>query len=270
MKKSKGHFKHHARIVKVGGWAFILATIFYPILTLNSDLPPVLKGDMQDVVKNFFSSGGEGRIFLTFIAFVPMMLLLPAGLGVMEFLKRDQRILMELSFIFMALSSLSLSLGIFRWVAVNWHIGIYWEHSSGVDAYWAEVLYNYMNNYLGTFVGQFLAEIFLYTSILIISTVLMWSKRFPLWLGGFGTCVSLLGYIGTFRQLYPEASSFYDVVYWLRLVPLWMLALGVAMLRYDRESYNVKLSEYEKTKEMKARANKLENSGKVMKTSKKK
>jgi len=56
--------------------------------------------------------------------------------------------------------------------------------------------------------------------------------RFPEWLGWCGVMFALLFVVGAFRNVTPSVQLVADVNN--ALLPLWMIVLGVALIRYSR------------------------------------
>jgi hypothetical protein len=91
-----------------------------------------------------------------------------------------------------------------------------------------------LNLYLGNYIGEFLGEACLAVFFLLSGLSLIEEARFPKWLGWAGIFFAVLFLVGAFRNALPAVQVVADANN--VLLPLWMIVLGVSLIRQSRKA----------------------------------
>jgi hypothetical protein len=89
-----------------------------------------------------------------------------------------------------------------------------------------------LNIYLGNYIGEFLGEICLATFFFLTGTSCLREANFPRWVGWGGVLFSVLLAVGAFRNVAGSVQFVADANN--SLLPVWMIALGCALIWYTR------------------------------------
>lgn len=136
-----------------------------------------------------------------------------------------------MALILAVLSAVSMMLGLLRWPSLHWHLALGYADASPAAREAIAAAFAASNSYLGNYIGEFLGELFLNAFFLCASVALTRaaapSRR---WLLVVGSLASLLGALAMLRNatsLVEPIAAINNVV-----LPIWMLFLGVALLRH--------------------------------------
>ena len=228
-----GKSRNHAKIISVGGWSLIIMGLFYPILSLNFEYPEFLQGSVDAVLQQLISGGESDRYLWTMLTVVPMFLIFSA-FGLCEVLKKKSFILAEASLFFCITACFSLMVGLFKWTGVFWGLGEMYNGASAEEQLLIEVAYNHIDFYLGTFIGRYLGEFSLYMFILCTSLAIFRCKRLQNWMAWLGLVAVLFGAMGFLKDISPTSRAFYEVGQVLMFTPLWMILIGIALVRFKQ------------------------------------
>jgi hypothetical protein len=94
-----------------------------------------------------------------------------------------------------------------------------------------DAVFRGLNVYLGNYIGEFLGEAALAVFFLLLGFSMLDEARFPKWLGWVGVGFSLLFLVGAFRNVASAVQTVADINN--ILLPLWMIVVGAALLRYS-------------------------------------
>ncbi len=218
-----------------GGLAFIVgASAFvgvFSYLAVNFNYPDVLEGAAQDVLPALRDGGEAMRAVWALYAVLPL-LLIPGAVGAWAATPASRNG-MTLALVLATLASMSMCLGLMRWPSVHWAIaGTYAQAQPAVQAS-LDVVFDGLNLYLGNYIGEFLGETLLSVFFLLTAVSMRAETRYPAWLFYGGSAFALLFLIGAFRNVTGSLQPVADLNN--VLLPLWMIALGVGMIRHTRE-----------------------------------
>jgi hypothetical protein len=225
----------HIAIVRAGGLAFITGALafvgVFSYLAANFNYPDVLEGAAAEVLPALRDGGDTMRAVWALYAMLPL-LLIPGAVGAWAAVPASRR-RMTLALVLAAIASLSMCLGLMRWPSVHWALaGAYAQAQPAVQAS-LNVLFDGLNLYLGNYIGEFLGETLLAGFFLLTAVSMRTEARYPAWLFYGGAAFALLFFIGAFRNVTGSVQAVADLNN--ILLPLWMIALGVGMIRHARE-----------------------------------
>lgn len=217
--------------IHAGGWALVLgAAAFLAVfsyLAASFDYPAILDGPADTVLPRLLATGAAGRAVWAVYAFLPL-LWLPAGVGAYRALRDTHPGGMLLALQCAGLGALSMMLGLMRWPSLQWRLA---ELHATADATQRPLLaatFDGYNTYLGNYLGEFLGE--LSVNAFFLLTALAWlAAGRSRWLGWLGVVTALAGFTGMFRNVTGLVAPVADINNYL--LPLWMIVLGVALIR---------------------------------------
>jgi drug/metabolite transporter (DMT)-like permease len=90
-----------------------------------------------------------------------------------------------------------------------------------------------LNLYLGNYLGEFLGEFSFSAFFILSSWVLLRSHTTSRWLALAGLLTGVLGWVGMFRNLTSAVAPIAAINNYL--LPLWMIAFGIVLLRYREQ-----------------------------------
>lgn len=223
------------KMAVVGGASFIVGALafvcVFSYLAANFSYPDVLDGSAAEVLPRLLDGGAAMRGVWAVYAFLPL-LLVPGAVGAYVALS-SSRARMLLALIFASIGTLAMCLGLMRWPSVHWALAEAYAQA-GPDAKTSlDAVFRGLNLYLGNYIGEFLGETMLAGFFLLSGLSLLKEPRFPKWLGWAGIVFSILFLIGAFRNVTSAVQSIADIDN--LLLPLWMIVLGVALIRYSRD-----------------------------------
>lgn len=224
----------HRKMIVSGGLCFIVGALafvaVFSYLAAKFNYPDVLDGSAADVLPRLRHGGPTMRAVWAVYAFLPLFLV-PGALGAF-FACPASRPRMTLALIAASLGTLAMCLGLMRWPTIHWALaGAYVMPGAELAA--LATVFDGLNLYLGNYLGEFLGETMLGAFFLLSGLSLLAEARFPKWLGWTGAAFAVLFFAGAFRNVTGAVQSIADLNN--TLLPLWMIVLGVALIRYSRQ-----------------------------------
>jgi hypothetical protein len=222
--------------IRLGGLALIGGALafmgVFAYLSARFNYPAVLDGDAAIVLPALLATGREGRAVWALYGFLPLIWL-PAGVGAYHALRRSHPGAMLLALHCAASSALSMMLGLLRWPSFHWRLAENWAGATVSERGVLSAVFDGLNLYLGNYLGEFLGEASFSAFFVLTAWALLRSRQAAPWLACIGLTTGVLGWIGMLRNL----TSFVAPVAALNnyLLPLWMIALGVILLRTRAE-----------------------------------
>jgi hypothetical protein len=222
-------------IIRVGGAALITAAVgfmaVFSWLAARFNYPDVLDGRAADVLPALLAIGGAGRAVWAIYALLPL-LWIPAAAGAFHALRASGEGSMRVASTFATVSAIALMLGLMRWPSFQWELARVWVADPGSHVA-LNAVFDAANSYLGNYIGEFLGELS-YNLFFLLSGVVMTRKTsgVPKVAGWFGILTAVFGLIGMFRNVTSAVAPFAEVNNYL--LPAWMIAFGVVLLRYSR------------------------------------
>ena len=121
--------------------------------------------------------------------------------------------------------------GLLRWPSLHWQLAIAYADASPAAREAINAVFAASNSYLGNFIGEFLGELFL-NSFFLCAAIVLTRAAAPArrWLLLAGASASLLGGLAMLRNVIAwvePIAALNNVV-----LPIWMLVLGVALVRH--------------------------------------
>jgi Domain of unknown function (DUF4386) len=219
--------------VRLGGIALILGAVafmaVFAFLAARFDYPAVLDGPASLVLPALLATGASGRAAWALYGFLPLIWL-PAGVGAYFALRAYHPGAMLLALQFALLSAISMMLGLLRWPSIHWRLA---ELHVSADPAQRRVLaatFDGLNVYLGNYLGEFLGELSFSAFFFLSSWALLRSGKTSRWLALAGLLTGVLGWVGMFRNLTTAVAPIAAINNYL--LPLWMIAFGIILLRY--------------------------------------
>ncbi len=223
-------------VVLAGGACLIAGAVafvgVFSYLAANFDYPKILDGAAADVLPRLRGGGSRMRAVWALYALLPLLLIVGA-VGV-AFAATASRGAATLAAVFASIGALAMCLGLMRWPSFHWALAEAYE-SAGADARHAiGATFNGLNLYLGNYIGEFMGEVCLALFFLLAGFALRAEPGFPAWVGLGGIIFAVLFLAGAFRNVAPQVQWIADINNYL--LPIWMIALGVAVIVYPRTS----------------------------------
>ena len=220
-------------MVRVGGWSLILGALafvtVFSYLAAQFDYPEILDGPAVVVLPRLLESGAAGRIAWTLYAFLPLIWI-PAGVGAYRALRRESPGAMLLALQCSLVAALSMMAGLMRWPTVHWHLATMYAGADASQRAMADTLFDGLNVYLGNYIGEFLGECSFSVFFLLSSWAMLRSRAVPDYVAAAGLIVGTLGLVGMFRNVSGAVAAVAVVNNYL--LPLWMIAFGVVLVRW--------------------------------------
>ena len=221
--------------VRLGGVALIAGAIafmaVFSYLAARFNYPAVLDGPADVVLPALLATGGAGRAAWALYGFLPLIWL-PAGVGAYYALRRTHPGAMLLALLFASLSAMSMMLGLLRWPTVHWRLAELHAMASPAERRSLAAVFDGLNAFLGNYLGEFLGELSFSAFFVLSAWALLHSRRAPRWLALCGLATGLLGWVGMFRNLTGAVAPVAALNNYL--LPLWMIAFGVVLMREPR------------------------------------
>jgi hypothetical protein len=226
-----------AAIIRVGGFSLILAALaflgVFSYLAARFNYPEVLDGRAADVLPALLGMGETGRAVWGLYSLLPLCWI-PAAIGAFHALRARSEGAMRAGMLFAAVSSIAMALGLMRWPSFQWELARAWVADPSVRPA-LDAVFNATNRYLGNYIGEFLGELcFSAFFLLSASAMLRRDSGFPRWLGWLGIATGAAGLVGMFRNVTGVVGPVAELNNYL--LPVWMIAFGVGLLRYARTS----------------------------------
>ena len=219
--------------VRVGGLALVVGAIafmaVFSFLAARFDYPAILDGPASTVLPQLLATGAAGRAAWTLYAFLPLIWI-PAGVGAYCALRHFYPGAMLLALQCAALAAISMMLGLMRWPSVHWHLAQLQPTATAEQQQVIATLFGGLNTYLGNYIGEFLGELSVYMFFLLSSWTLFRFRATPSWVAVVGLVVACAGFVGMFRNVTAVVAPVAAINNYL--LPLWMIAFGVVLLRH--------------------------------------
>lgn len=239
MAKNQGYTKEpkarfHGRIIRFGGYSFLVLVLFFPILFMNAQLPESLSLSWQNILASLREQSFYTLFFWIFATFLPL-LVLTGAYGAYEALKDRHLLLMKFALIAAYFSAFSFLVGMSQWSGIAWELSSIYQNGGMVDdTKSVDLLMTYIDLYIGQYIGQNIAEVSLFIFIFLSSLASFRHARIPNWQAVIGVVTAVFGLVGAFRHYNETADAFFKVSQSLALTPVWMLTFGLALLFYKR------------------------------------
>ena len=221
--------------ILAGGLALILGALaflgVFGYLAATFDYPKVLDGPADRVLPALLATGASGRFAWSLYALLPLIWL-PAGVGAFEALRGRAEGGMRLAMLFAGLAAISMMLGLLRWPSIHWELARAWTGAGPEERTIIAALFDGLNRYLGNFIGEFLGELSFSVFFLLSAMAMLRTPPFPRWVGWWGVATAVLGLVGMFRNVTAAVAPIANANNYL--LPLWMIAFGVALVKYGR------------------------------------
>jgi len=215
---------------RVGGWSLIVAAVsfmaVFSYLAATFNYPDVLDGKASEVLPRLLALGSSGRAVWVVYAFLPL-LLIPAGIGARAALDDHAPNIMRAAMASSVIAAMSMLLGLARWPSVHWELARAYPTATPEARVTIDAVFAGLNVYLGNFIGEFLGELSLNAFFLLTAVALVRSGR--KWMGYAGFAVGILGVAGAFRNVTAIVGPVAEVNNYL--LPIWLITLGVVLLR---------------------------------------
>jgi len=227
---------NHKSTIRLGGIAFILTGVLYPlvftILAIRFGYPDVLEGQANEVLPKLLAGGWAFRATWAVYGLLPL-LLIPAGTGAFYALRRNMEGGMRIALHFSMLAAFALSIGLLRWSSIHWELAKFQQNAAGPQREMVNALFLGLNSYLGNYIGEFLGEGLMHGFLMLTAVAMLRSAGFPKWMAWIGIAVSGLSLVGVLRNVNGLAESVQDLANTLMLFPLWLILLGIGLVRFS-------------------------------------
>jgi len=219
--------------VRAGGWALVLGALafmgVFAFLAARFDYPAILDGPAATVLPRLLATGAVGRAVWALYAFLPLIWL-PAGVGAYHALRRTHPGAMLLALQFAVVAAVAMMLGLMRWPSIHWRLAEAYAVAGPDERAVLGAVFDGLNVYLGNYLGEFLGELSFNAFFLLSGWALLRSGAAPRWLASIGLLTGVAGMVGLFRNVTPAVAPVAAVNNYL--LPLWMIAFGVVLLRH--------------------------------------
>jgi hypothetical protein len=221
--------------VRAGGLALIGGALaflgVFAFLADRFDYPAILDGPAGSVLPALLATGPTGRAVWALYGFLPLIWV-PAGVGAYRALRDTHPGAMLLALQCAVMSALSMLIGLLRWPTLHWRLAELYGAADPAQQQVFGALFDGLNLYLGRYLGEFLGELSMSAFFLLTAWALLRSGRAPRWVAIAGLATGLLGLVGMLRNLTPAVAPVAAVNNYL--LPVWMIMLGVVLLRLRR------------------------------------
>lgn len=223
--------------VRLGGIALILGALafmgVFAFLAARFNYPAVLDGSAGSVLPALLATGSAGRAAWALYGFLPLIWL-PAGVGAYYALRTTHPGAMLLALQCAVLSAVSMMLGLLRWPSIHWRLAELYVAADPVQQRVIEATFDGLNIYLGNYLGEFVGELSFSAFFVLSAWALLRSRATSQWLAIGGLVTGVMGWIGMFRNVTTAVAPMAAINNYL--LPLWMIALGVVLLRHREPS----------------------------------
>ncbi len=226
---------------KVTGLLFIVGSLLvnipYAMLITNFHYPDILREPAGDVLTQF-QAGGASLIF-TWLAFAWVGLPLLFGTVMLKrVLEPEGHALLETATTLGLISLILAIVGLTRWVFVVPGLARLYTDPASSEATRAAALVTFqaIHQYGGVVIGEHISQLMTVLWMTLISGMMLRSALFRAWQGWLGLVAALIYLLAQSELLataipgFPEvpAAGLVGSMLWL----LWMIVLGVALLRF--------------------------------------
>jgi hypothetical protein len=199
-------------------------------LAARFNYPAVLDGPASEVLPALLATGPAGRAAWALYGFLPLIWI-PAGVGAYLALRRSHPGAMLLALQFALLSTVSMMLGLLRWPSIHWRLAELYVAADPVQQRIIGAIFNGLNTYLGNYLGELLGELSFNAFFVLTAWALLRSGSTNRWVAAAGLLTGTMGWIGMFRNLTAAVAPIAAINNYL--LPLWMIVLGVVLLRHQ-------------------------------------
>lgn len=225
-------------MIRAGGWALIVAAVLFVAvftwLAMAFDYPAVLDGPGAAVLPALMALGTTGRAVWSLYALLPLALI-PAGLAVAAAFGERSPGAARMAAVAAFLAAIAMMLGLLRWPSIHWTLAAHLASAaSAAERASIIAVFDGLNSYLGQFIGEFVGELALNTFFFFAAFAGRPSGAVPRWAWPAGAAVAVVGWLGMWRNVTAMAAPFTAVDNYL--LPLWMMVLGVLLVRAGRVS----------------------------------
>lgn len=224
------------RSARLGGWSMVVAAIAFTAvftwLAVHFDYPDVLDGPASLVLPRLLAMGDDGRAVWALYAMLPL-LLLPAGIGAHALLREHAPGAARGALVTATFAAAVMLMGLMRWPSI--HVGLAHAYTGTTDPVLRESishLFDAFNVYLGNVLGEFVGELMLSAYFACVALGSRGLVGMPRWSTWAGLAAAGMGFVAMWRNLTPLVAGVAELNN--GVLPLWMLTLGVLMLRYRR------------------------------------
>ena len=227
-------------MVRAGGWALILGALgflaVFSYLAARFNYPAVLDGPAGTVLPRLAAMGPTGRAVWAVYAFLPLIWI-PAGTGAYYALRRTHPGAMLLALQCAFLAALSMMAGLMRWPTIHWRLAELYASADAAQRSVVDAVFDGLNTYLGNYIGEFLGELGFSAFFLLSGWAMLRSRAVPGWLALVGLATGAAGVVGMFRNVTATVSPVAAINNYL--LPLWMIAFGILLLRQRPEQRGI-------------------------------
>ena len=223
-------------VMIAGGLSFIVGALafvsVFSYLAATFDYPAVLDGSAAEVLPRLRAGGAMMRATWALYAFLPLFLV-PGAVGTVAACPSSGG-RMIIALVAASIGALAMCLGLMRWPSIHWALAEAYAESGAEARSGLSAVFLGLNLYLGNYVGEFLGELCLGVFFLLAGLSLSTEPWFPSWLGRCSVAFAALFVIGAFRNVSSVVQPVADINH--GLLPLWMVILGVSLIRCSRGS----------------------------------
>jgi hypothetical protein len=220
-------------IVRAGGVTLVVGALafvsVFAYLAARFDYPEVLNGAASDVLPRLLATGREGRLVWAVYGMLPLIWI-PAGVGAFHALRHTGEGAMRTAMLFATLSTMTMMLGLLRWPSLHWELAQAFAIGGSSEQAVISAAFAAFNSYLGNYIGEFLGELSISVFFLLSARAMLDARSgFPRWLAYLGLLTAVAGLVGMFRNVTDAVGPVADINNYL--LPVWMIAFGVGLLR---------------------------------------
>lgn len=218
--------------VKVGGWSLIFGAVAFMAtfgyLAASFGYPEILDGPAEVVLPRLLATGSTGRAVWATYAFLPLIWI-PAGVGAYIAFRESHPGALLLAAQAAVVAAIAMMLGLARWPTVHWRLAELYSRADAGQRALLDALFDGLNTYLGNYIGEFLGELAFSMFFLLTSWALLRTRAVARSVAVLGLVTGVAGLVGMFRNLTPVVAPVAAVNNYL--LPVWMLVLGVVLIR---------------------------------------
>jgi hypothetical protein len=226
--------------VRVGGWSLVIGaagfSAVFAYLAAEFNYPDVLDGPAQSVLPALLATGATGRAVWAIYGFLPMIWI-PAGVGAYVALRQSHPGALLLAAHCTVVAALAMMLGLMRWPTICWRLAELYETADPNQRVVLDAVFDGLNTYLGNYIGEFLGEFAFSLFFVLVSWALLRTRTVPRAVALLGLVTGTAGLAGMFRNLTSAVAPVAALNNYL--IPLWMLVLGVILLRWKDADHGV-------------------------------
>jgi len=219
------------RRILVGGLSLITATVLFAIvfvyLAATFDYPDVLARSADEVLPRLLALGVRGRAVWLVYGLIPL-LLIPTARGLNEAIRQTMPALGRAGLWLAVISAVAMMTGLLRWPTLQWTLAEGWATASPAMRELMSARFASANLYLGNVIGEFMGELFL-TGFFVVASIALARQQKMAWLRPVGIVAGVVGWTAMLRNITPAVATIASINN--NVLPLWMLTLGVVMLR---------------------------------------